>query len=243
MLEWEKFEKCIGKRPLKDILKGKVPLLQQELVFVPCNPGSTCHWFLLVVMPKKKKVCVLDSMPAMFPYPKPTHSRIVKKMWSILQELDPSLNAKEWDFCTNIHQEIPQQQNAYDCGVYVCMYARALAKMSSIATADTVCKFRKHMILELHEGNLNNPYAFEFNVREYYAVEYLKSYYIGRVLDCPDDNYLQLKFLYSTGARVFDWPRRDDIDKCHQSRVIYGPMKICGCRPFTFPQHIKKNRC
>lgn len=38
------------------------------------------------------------------------------------------------------------------------------------------------------------------------------------------------------GERVFNWPRRDDIDTVHSSSVVFGPVGIVGIVPFNFPQ-------
>ena len=35
---------------------------------------------------------------------------------------------------------------------------------------------------------------------------------------------------------MFDWSRRDDIDRGHSSNVFYGPVTIVGVGPFTLPQ-------
>ena len=40
--------------------------MEQDIVLVPCNPGQSKHWFLLVVLPKEKQILVLDSMAASF---------------------------------------------------------------------------------------------------------------------------------------------------------------------------------
>lgn len=56
VIEWEKFETCIGNKPAKQVLKDKAPILQQDIILVPCKPGRSEHWFLLVVLPKEQKI-------------------------------------------------------------------------------------------------------------------------------------------------------------------------------------------
>lgn len=59
-LEWETFEKGVdNRRQVTDILKDKSELLHQDTIFVPCNPHQSKHWFLLVVMPKEKRIRVI----------------------------------------------------------------------------------------------------------------------------------------------------------------------------------------
>lgn len=95
------------------------------------------------------------------------------------------------------------------------------------------------MIVELHEQELQSFTEPSIQEGAYYAVEYQKTYYFGRALGCPDGSFINFKFLHSTsssGAKVFDWPRRDDNDRVHSSCVFYGPVVIVGVGPFTFPQ-------
>ena len=70
-------------------------------------------------------------------------------------------------------------------------------------------------------------------------MEYQKSFYFGKALSI-DSGFIEFRFLHAVGARMFDWPRRDDVDTCHKSCVFYGPCAIAGGPltggPFTFPQ-------
>lgn len=69
--------------------------------------------------------------------------------------------------------------------------------------------------MELHDQKLQDASSLQIQQGQYNAVEYHKSYYIGRVLKCNDGApVIEFKFLYSVGAKVFDWPKRDDIDYC-----------------------------
>jgi len=96
------------------------------------------------------------------------------------------------------------------------------------------------MILELHEQELINITVSSIQTNQYYAVEYDKTWYFGHALGGPYDNsFVSFKFLHSTlsnGERVFNWPRRDDIDTVHSSCVFFGPVLIVGIGPFNFPQ-------
>ena len=49
---WKSFEKGCRKGSVQEYLKGKTPLMKQDMV--PCNPGLSKYWFLLVVLPKGK---------------------------------------------------------------------------------------------------------------------------------------------------------------------------------------------
>ena len=96
---WDTFEKVVGHRPANNILKGKAPLLEQDIVLVPLNPGLSKDWSLLVVKPKEKKMFVINSLAASFV--KPSTKNAISKMWDLLQEIDPKLDPEEWHFSTH----------------------------------------------------------------------------------------------------------------------------------------------
>ena len=103
----------------------------------------------------------------------------------------------------------------------------------------TLISVRRHIIVELHEQELQSFTEPSIQEGAYYAVEYQETYYFGRALGRPDGSFINFKFLHSAsscGAKVFDWPRRDDNDRVHSSCVFYGPVVIVGVGPFTFPQ-------
>ena len=96
------------------------------------------------------------------------------------------------------------------------------------------------MIVELHQQEQQSFTEPSVQTNAYDAVEYQKAYYFGRALGSHDgSDFIAFKFLHSTvssGAKVFDWPRRDDIYRVHSSNVFYGPVTIVGVGPFTLPQ-------
>ena len=71
-----------------------------------------------------KKILVLDSLAG--EAIKPSHRRAITKKWKSLTLAVESLDASQWKFHVNNKEEIQQQNTDYDCGVYVCMYARTL---------------------------------------------------------------------------------------------------------------------
>lgn len=149
-LGWERFERVVGTKPAEEILCDKAPLMQQDIVLVPCNPLGTQHWFLLAVLPKDHIILVLDSMAAGFV--KPTAKTAINKIWMLLKELDSSIDASKWSFFSNRPTDIPQQPNGYDCGVFVCLYARCLVLKHPVP--DHIPTFREVMVLELHQEKL-----------------------------------------------------------------------------------------
>lgn len=78
---------------------------------------------------------------------------------------------------------------------------------------------------------------------EYYAVDFVNNFYIGRVLDATAD-HVEFKFLYKVQATTFHWPRREDIERAHISTIFYGPVTVPSfiSGPFTIPElfHVEK---
>ena len=72
---------------------------------------------------------------------------------------------------------------------------------------------------------------------EYYAVDYIKNYYFGRVID-KNDSFVQFKFLHRVGATTYHWPRRDDMDRVHLSNIFAGPITVPHfiSGPFEIPE-------
>ena len=234
-IEWEVFEKGIGSQPAVDLLGAKADLMTKDYVLVQCNPMTSRHWFLLAALPKQKQIVIMDSLQGFSV--KPTQKVAVRKMWKLLKEIDPSLDDEttEWNFVSNANGQLPQQENGYDCGVYVCIYARCLLGLSGAAvSSDSIPSFRKQMLLELHRMKVEDKLQ-PIQEGQYYAVEYQRAFYIGRILRNMNAT-LTIKFLHSVGAKVFDWPTRDDIDDCSPSWLISGPLEIQGSGPFRFLQ-------
>ena len=79
---------------------------------------------------------------------------------------------------------------------------------------------------------------------QYYAVDYIDRFYIGRVVR-PQSNlrdFSTVKFLHQTskdGQLRFAWPKTDDIDQVYLGNFFFGPITLEGCVEFTIP-HLKE---
>ena len=227
VLTWEQFDRGVGNKSAAEITKGKGPFLEQDMILVPCNPHSL-HWHLLAVYPSEKCILVLDSKSGDFV--KPAAFQSVKKMMSFLVEVDNTIDVSQWKFHSSKPKEIPQQHNDFDCGVFVCLYARCLAG-GKMLTQSSIPEIRKAMILELHDKALHSIPPRGILPGDYYAVDYVKNYYFGRVLEASE-SFVKFKFLHKVGTGTFDWPERDDIDSSHISCIFFGPVNLRYNRPF-----------
>lgn len=215
-LSWEIFEKGQTLLVARHLQQDESPFIQ-DLILLPCNPTHSKHWFLVVVLPKKKMVIALDSVAGDFV--KPTTQKALDKMGSVLKAVDVSCNLDEWAFFCNSKDDIPQQTNGYDCGVYTCLYARCLAGYGPMIKEECFPHLRECMLFSPHRGILHEIPLSAIVLEEYYAVDYLNKYYIGRALSIANQ-LVKFKFLH----RVFDryvWPGRDDIDNVHLSCVFF----------------------
>lgn len=235
-LSWEIFEKGESSLVAKHLQQDESPFTQ-DLILIPCNPTNSTHWFLLAVLPKKKLVTVLESIAGDFV--KPTTQKALNKMGSVLKELDPKCNLEEWAFFCNTKDGFPQQSNTYDCGVYTCLYARCLAGLGPMIQEDCLPQFRQCMLSSLHRRILHEIPLPAIELEEYYAVDYVNKYYIGRALSIANQ-FVKFKFLH----RVFDryvWPGRDDIDRVHVSCVFFGPIALENTGPFVVPDCVQSD--
>ena len=106
------------------LLKGRNPLLLQDVVLVPCNSPESEHLILLALLPKEKSVVVLDSMPSN--HIKHTSLDAISKMYGLLKEINSNVDLNECKLIVNKKGDVPEQTNDYDCGVFTCLYARCL---------------------------------------------------------------------------------------------------------------------
>ena len=142
---------------------------------------------------------------------------------------------KEWMYYCNTAEDVLQQGNAFDCGVFLCIYARALSLGDPLIVPDSLPDAWLMMIAELHLHQLGGIPPQELQPESYYALDYINKFYIGRLLAIRD-GVLHFKFLHSnqcTGSMEFYWPRRDDMDTVSPYCVFYGPVNLNGNGPFT----------
>ena len=100
-------------------------------------------------------------------------------MGSVLKELNVKCNLQEWNFICNSKDDIPQQSNDYDCGIYTCLCARCLAGLGPMVQEACFPQLRQGMLYSLHRRNLHEIPELEIIVEKYNVVDYLSNYYIG----------------------------------------------------------------
>lgn len=77
-------------------------------------------------------------------------------------------------------------------------------------------------------------------LEHYYAVFYDLNWYIGRVIDFPDEGLVKVKFLKEGFVDLYEWPKHDDIQVIENKYIFYGPIKLIGSGPFQIDYKCKR---
>ncbi|XP_051031929.1 LOW QUALITY PROTEIN: sentrin-specific protease 2-like [Phodopus roborovskii] len=126
-------------------------LFEKEIVLVPIH--RKVHWSLIVIDLRKQSIVYLDSMGQ-------TGQNICETIFQYLQnesktrrniELDPL----EWKQCSVTSEEIPQQLNGSDCGMFTCKYADYISRDQPVTFSQQHMPiFRKRMVWEILHSHL-----------------------------------------------------------------------------------------
>ncbi|XP_051026486.1 sentrin-specific protease 2-like [Acomys russatus] len=137
--------KCGGYRSVRRWTQA-VNLFAKELILVPIH--LNVHWSLVVIDLRKKSIVYLDSMGQRRP-------DILELIFRYLQHESQSrrnvdLNPLEWKRYSMTEEEIPQQANGGDCGMFTCKYADYVSRGQPITFSQQhVPLFRKMMVWEI----------------------------------------------------------------------------------------------
>ncbi|PKK17868.1 SUMO1/sentrin specific peptidase 1, partial [Columba livia] len=124
----------------------KVDIFSVDLLLVPIHLGV--HWCLAVVDFRKKSITYYDSMGGI-------NSEACRILLQYLKQESLDKRRKEldtngWSLLSKKSQEIPQQMNGSDCGMFACKYADCITKDKPINfTQQHMPYFRKRMAWEI----------------------------------------------------------------------------------------------
>ena len=91
-------------------------------------------------------------------------------MASLIKELDDRTDIRQWKFAVNT-KDLKQQTNAYDCGIFTCLYARCLVNEGMMIDDASIHSFRMLILLDLHQRSLHPLPPEEIQLEHYYAVD------------------------------------------------------------------------
>ncbi|KAG7466971.1 hypothetical protein MATL_G00148160 [Megalops atlanticus] len=123
-----------------------VDLFAYDIILVPLHLGV--HWSLAVIDLKAKSVKCYDSMGQ-------RHDEICRLLLLYLKDeyktkKNKDLEVSKWEVTSLRSNEIPQQNNGSDCGVFACKYADYIARGWPLTfTQSHMPYFRKRMIWEI----------------------------------------------------------------------------------------------
>ncbi|XP_075816641.1 sentrin-specific protease 1 isoform X1 [Microtus pennsylvanicus] len=124
----------------------KVDVFSVDLLLVPIHLGV--HWCLAVIDFRKKSVTYYDSMGGI-------NNEACRILLQYLKQESVDKKRKEfdtngWQLFSKKSQEIPQQMNGSDCGMFACKYADCITKDRPINfTQQHMPYFRKRMVWEI----------------------------------------------------------------------------------------------
>jgi sentrin-specific protease 1 len=98
----------------------KFNIFDKEKIYFPINLDNT-HWTLAIVYITKKEIRYFDSQNG-------NGTTILKQLlnWVVDEAADKGKTAvqrDEWRLLDSMDQDVPQQHNGYDCGVFSIMFA------------------------------------------------------------------------------------------------------------------------
>uniref|UniRef100_A0A0A9YVQ9 Sentrin-specific protease 2 n=1 Tax=Lygus hesperus TaxID=30085 RepID=A0A0A9YVQ9_LYGHE len=100
----------------------KVNLMEKDIILFPVHENA--HWRLVAVRPKQKTIEYYDSLSCDGKEILETIFRYIKQDFE--NKHDHVLDRSEWTF--NTIKSIPQQNNSYDCGPFVCKFADLISQ-------------------------------------------------------------------------------------------------------------------
>lgn len=123
-----------------------IDIFSKRLILIPLHLGM--HWCLATVDFDTQQFCYYDSLEG-------TNTTCLKLLRDYIQQKSSNCKSRSVDHIypewpNVIPDNVPQQFNGYDCGVFVCMYARLLSERGPLCFSQTdIPVIRKHMVIEL----------------------------------------------------------------------------------------------
>ncbi|XP_047662889.1 sentrin-specific protease 1 isoform X2 [Tachysurus fulvidraco] len=124
----------------------KVDIFSVDIILVPVHLGV--HWCLSVVDFRKKTITYFDSMGG-------SNDEACRILLNYLKresedKKKQAFNTSDWILHSKRRNEIPQQMNGSDCGMFTCKYAEYITKDKPITfTQKHMPYFRRRMVWEI----------------------------------------------------------------------------------------------
>ena len=132
---------------------------RRRLVFLPLSYSQ--HWVLLVLEPNSFILTIMDPMGGASNATIMAANRAIylceylRAMRTDIDSIDLHANISRWEVV--VRRDFPTQNDAYNCGTFICMYARSVMKGKRLtfhSNACTLAGIRGVMLRELLEKEL-----------------------------------------------------------------------------------------
>lgn len=137
----------VGKRDkINERVAKEVDPFAHDILLVPIHEEERSHWTIIIVHMKEKMIRYYDSDRGANGSDRGALETVRKYLQAESQT--KNLTPVEWE--TRIERDIPRQLNGFDCGVFICMYAKFItAKKPLSFTQHNMKVFRMMMIYEI----------------------------------------------------------------------------------------------
>ncbi|KAF7437075.1 Smt3-specific protease [Pleurotus ostreatus] len=132
----------------------KFDIFEKDVVLLAVNHGNT-HWTSAAINFRQKRIEAYDSMNG-------DQSYVLKHLRAYVDAEHRNKKKKPFDFTgweDYSPKDIPQQENAYDCGVFTCTILEYLSRGEEVFnfTQKHMPYIRRKMILEIATSQLREP--------------------------------------------------------------------------------------
>lgn len=135
----------------------RVDIFAKDVILVPIHLGM--HWCMAAINMRKKRFEYYDSLGG-----KNSACLRALREYVVAEHADKkgggggAIDLSGWTDYMPSRDEIPQQKNGFDCGVFACMFAEAIARDAPFAfTQKDMPALRQRMAYEIAEGKLIEP--------------------------------------------------------------------------------------
>ncbi|XP_046685667.1 sentrin-specific protease 1-like [Homalodisca vitripennis] len=130
----------------------KEDIFQNDMLFVPVHlpdRGSGGHWILIVVMVEENTITAYDSCGW-----NNEAERGTVRDFLTYEATRRNRKVEAWK-TVDAPKDIPRQENSYDCGAFVCMYAEVLSRKARLEGKKASGKsIRKNIASVLRAGRV-----------------------------------------------------------------------------------------
>ncbi|KAG8913284.1 Smt3-specific protease, partial [Tulasnella sp. 417] len=131
-----------------------IDIFSKDVILVPINLGNA-HWTCAAINMKKKRVEYYDSMGSQRP-------KVYQILRDYLEKEHKAKKSKPFNFDgwqDYWSEETPQQENGYDCGMFICMFMEGLSRGEEaedfVFGQSNMSYLRQRMLYEIGRGKLS----------------------------------------------------------------------------------------